>query len=180
MNITVLALFGVMGCLMCLNLLFTYGVVRRLKEHEKQLADLGSGDVLPPATPAVGTDIPDFHAVTVDGREVGRNVLGKGEAYVAFFTTGCAPCRERLPEFARFAEDRPNARVLAVIAGEPGKAMEMAGSFGDGVMTVVEEGPAALSSTFDVDRYPTILALRDGTIEVNAATMAHLTMSPAA
>ncbi|MEU7004059.1 redoxin domain-containing protein [Nonomuraea sp. NPDC046570] len=180
MNTTTQALLGVVGLLVCLNLLFTYGVVRRLKEHEKRFADLGPSDVLPPAAPAIGSEIPDFHAVTVDGREVSRTVLGSGEAYVGFFTTSCAPCRERLPEFARFAADRQNAQVLAVIAGEPDKAREMAEAFDGRVLTVVEEGPPVLSATFEVDRYPTILALRDGTVEVNAGIMAHLTMSPTA
>jgi hypothetical protein len=74
-----------------------------------------------------------------------------------------------MPEFAAFAEERRHAQVLAVISGPEPEALEWSTHFGPPVLVVIEE-EAALAQSLGIDAFPTMLALRDGTVEVNAGT----------
>ncbi|MFC9977184.1 TlpA family protein disulfide reductase [Spirillospora sp. NPDC127200] len=167
----VIALLTLVGLLAALNLLFTYGLIRRVREHEERLARMGpAAPGPPPGRPPAGSVLPEFHAVTVGGREVDRGALAEGDALIGFFDTDCEPCRDRMPEFAEFTAERRSTPVLVVIAGPPAETARWAGLFDDHALVVVEE-EARLAKTFGVDGLPTMLALRDGTVEANTTTL---------
>ncbi|MGI5168088.1 TlpA family protein disulfide reductase [Spirillospora sp. CA-253888] len=169
-----IALLTLVGLLAALNLLFTYGLVRRLQEYEQRLAALGpAAPGQSPGSPAQGSAVPEFHAVTIDGREVDRATLAKGDGQIAFFDTDCAPCRERMPGFADFTAELRSTPIVVVIAGAGAEAARWAARFGDHVLVVVEERPE-LARAFGVDGFPTMLVLRDGTVEANTATLESL------
>src|SRR2546429_2115191 len=120
------AAVGLVGSLCLLDLVLTLGVVRRLRDHTERLTAL-SGVSRPAASSdsllPVGSVPDDFGVSTLDGSLVSRELLG-APALVAFFTPGCAPCRERVPEFVEYASGVPvgRDRTLAGVVGAAGAA----------------------------------------------------------
>ncbi|MFI6456364.1 TlpA disulfide reductase family protein [Streptosporangium amethystogenes] len=119
------------GMLCLLDLLLTFGVIRRLREHtthlEKLLGDSRSGDPFP----ALGERVGEFAATTTDGEPVSRDLLA-GETVVAFFSPGCGPCREKVPVFVELARERALDRqqLLAVVVDETKEPVGTAGTAG--------------------------------------------------
>src|SRR5690349_3316766 len=103
------------GLLCAVDLVLTLAVIRRLRAHTLALA--GMTPKRPPL-PAPGTAVPAFSAVAEGGRVV-SDAFFTGPTLVGVFSTTCAACHERLPEFVALARDRSAERVLAVVAGEP-------------------------------------------------------------
>ncbi|MFB4317496.1 TlpA family protein disulfide reductase [Actinomadura sp. 21ATH] len=162
---------AVMGLI---NLVFTYGVVRRLKEHEARFADLVPAGPARAAHPPVGSELPDFSATTRDGRTVDASMLRTGAAYIGFFDTGCAPCREQLPEFARLAREPGAGPCVAFIAGGAEEAARLSEPFDDRAFVVVEDRSAPAADVFGVDAFPTLLRVDGGTVTANAVSCAQL------
>jgi thiol-disulfide isomerase/thioredoxin len=115
-----------------------------------------SGDVFPP----VGALIGEFAATTTDGEPMSRAQL-MDVTVVAFFSPGCAPCREKLPVFVADALERgrDRERLLAVISGtggaetSPGEATEMAHELSR-VARVVLDADWAVAKAFHVNSFP--------------------------
>ncbi|GAA0910188.1 TlpA family protein disulfide reductase [Virgisporangium aurantiacum] len=155
------------GLLGLLNLVLTYGVIRRLRQHDTALAERPGGgpdaDVMAPAGSPLGT----FTATTVDGSVVSAGELA-GPTAVGFFSTGCAPCVERLPEFLRYAATFPGGRdnVLVVVVTE--RADEARDTFvaqATAVANVVVEphdGP--VGTALRVRGYPALAVVDDGSV----------------
>lgn len=104
----------VVGVLGVVNLLFSFGVIRRLREHTEILNEIGgrAGSVM--LEP--GQKVAGFEAATVDGAPVALAAAG-GPALVGFFTPGCGPCSAKLPAFVELAREHPGGRdrVFAVV-----------------------------------------------------------------
>jgi hypothetical protein len=67
----VIAAVIVVGVLCVLDLLLTFGVIRRLKEHTAMLAERGSGSLAPPVIGLAEGERPGaFSATTADGQRV--------------------------------------------------------------------------------------------------------------
>lgn len=105
------------GVLCAFDLVLTLAVVRRLREHA---ALLEAGRTQAPFTP-VGTALPEFTASALDGATVTRAFF-TGPTIVGLFSTTCAGCRERLPEFTEQIRGSDARHVLAVIEGERAEA----------------------------------------------------------
>ncbi|MBT2500068.1 redoxin family protein [Agromyces sp. ISL-38] len=166
--------------LLLLNLLLTYGVVRRLREHGTRLSKVeaggngGGADSLGPASPAPGTSVPSFEAAAVDGSVVSSATTSQGEKYMGFFSPTCAPCRERLPEFISFAQRRSPDDVVVIIQDGDG-ASEMAAAATGVARVIIDDGPGGqLIESFQVDRFPTLIALQDGVVTTNTSIMGGL------
>jgi hypothetical protein len=101
------------GVLCALDLILTLAIVRRLREHAALLA---VGGAAAPFTPP-GTALPEFTAASLDCTAVTRAFFTE-PAVVGMFSTTCASCRERLPEFADRVRPLDARRVLAVIEGD--------------------------------------------------------------
>ncbi|MET7336748.1 TlpA disulfide reductase family protein [Nonomuraea sp. NPDC005650] len=151
---TVLVVAVVLVAALCLlDLLLTFGVIRRLKQQATQLQGLLQGDhfdlqdILP-----VGSQIGDFDAVTVGGERVSGGRL-TGNTVVAFFSTDCGPCKEALPGFVETARETA-ARVLAVVVGDQGRAAPMAEQLGPVAQVVVEELGGQVSRAFGANSFP--------------------------
>ncbi|WFB10373.1 TlpA family protein disulfide reductase [Streptomyces sp. LX-29] len=143
------------GVLCVLDLILTLGVVRRLREHTELLANANSGL---PAGIAVGEEIGDFTAATVDGETLRRADLD-GETVVAFFSPTCQPCRRKMPKFVEFAKAMPGGRdrVLAAVIGDPDEAAEFAAQLGPVARVVVEGDDSGLVEAFRTSAFPTLL-----------------------
>ena len=170
--VAAVVLVGVLGVL---NLLFTFGVVRRLREHS-ELITQGAGGTAPGGAGApslaVGTQVGDFTGVTRDGDRVSREQL-TGETVVAFLTPGCAPCAERLPGLVDLTAGWPGGRsrtLVVVVAGDAGAAGEYVEALVATTRVVLESPGGALATAFGVQGYP-VFGVVDGSGVVLRSTM---------
>lgn len=177
-----LAVVVLFGSLACVNLVFTLGVIRRLREHTAELAALTSGAAVDmDVTPKAGSAIPEFAVTTTDGRQLSDLDLSGGPAYLGYFTPNCPPCRDRLPEFLRLAGEVKADHFVVVVGADSLEAGlklvgDVGGEVGGDVRLVVEKPDGPLMSAFGISRTPTLLALDNGTVKVNAATIGQLTV----
>src|SRR4051794_28290086 len=123
---TLAAALVVVGAVAVTNLLLTFGVIRRLREHTGLLADRPGG---PPRKGVIakGEAPGDFVAMTTAAEPVSTGSISGGQL-VGFFMPGCAPCKELAPRFVATARAEAGGRdrVLAVVAGDPDGAADLA------------------------------------------------------
>ncbi|MCX5207775.1 redoxin domain-containing protein [Kitasatospora sp. NBC_00240] len=155
MTLLAVAVAGV-GALSLLNLVFTLGVVRRLREHSERLANTG-GPVTAPSDPLVapvGGQVGAFSAAGTGGPVTDVD-LADG-TLVAFFSPSCRPCQEKLPGFVAHAADHPDARVrlLAVVVGDAEESRPMLDALAPVVPTVHEELDGPVGAAFAVRAFP--------------------------
>ncbi|SEF94552.1 hypothetical protein SAMN05444920_1011082 [Nonomuraea solani] len=163
----------VVGALCLLNLLLTFGVIRRLRAHTERLEILGAQGVrTSELIPVPGYEVPEVAAATVDGEPVSF----AERTLVAFFAQGCSACEDKLPEFVSHAGAVPGGRdrVLAVVSGEPGR---MAATI-DALAAVarVVTGPQAdpVIAAFGVRAFPTFGVVEGGTVRAIDNDLARL------
>lgn len=157
----------VVGVLGVLNLLLTYGVIRRLREHTELLAQRPSA--MPDVIAAAGSVVGAFAASTVDGGTVGADDLAAG-TMVGFFSPGCSACVEQLPRFVDAAAAHPGGqdRVLAVVVGAEDGAAEYVSSLSPKATVVVERHGSEIEKAFAVKAYPGFaLVGADGVVTVS-------------
>jgi len=172
----VLGAIVLLGLLSLLNLLLTYGVVRRLREHEQRLGSTGAGgEPVPQLAP--GSRLPEFTAVATDGREITAGSLGTGVAFLGVFATKCRPCHEQLPRFLEAVSALDRDRVLVVINddGDDREALAALVSRAEAVArVVVAPTPNPLAAAIGVDTFPTMLMLDGGRVIASAFDVARL------
>lgn len=163
--IVLAAAVALVGVLCLLDLLLTFGVIRRLREHA-ELISPGTVPDVPVLGVAAGEQPAPFSATTTEGDAV----TGPGGlAMVAFFSTTCSACPERVPPFVSYLTDHGIARnsALAVVLGPqdepPAFAAALAGA--TRVTTAPELGGDPLTRAFKVVGYPAFCLLdEDGTV----------------
>ncbi|MET9146960.1 MULTISPECIES: hypothetical protein [unclassified Streptomyces] len=130
------------GLLCVLNLVLTYGVIRRLSRRADG-ADSRSPDI-PRSVLAAGATVGSFSARDADGGALTRDDLSEGQL-VTFMSPGCPACEELLPLVAERAGGHGPGRVLAVVVRDAGKD-----DSGDGVRAYLERlAPVARVVTCD-------------------------------
>ncbi|WET76526.1 TlpA disulfide reductase family protein [Amycolatopsis sp. QT-25] len=166
-----LILVGLIGVT---NLLFTFGVIRRLREHTTLLArGVGSEPML--VMRAAGEFTDDFTVTTVDGDQVGRDLVTK-RTLVGFFTPTCPSCREQLPDFTAFAEGWSGGRrqVLAVVvSSDDAAAVPIVEALMPVARVVREDDGGVLTSAFGVRGFPAFAVLdAGGALHVSGSALA--------
>ncbi|MEW2357726.1 hypothetical protein [Spirillospora sp. NPDC029432] len=152
------------GVLCLVNLLLTFGVVRRLRQQGGEPHDHGGGDSARPRLLAPGRTVGDFAASTTEGRPFGRETFGDG-TLVGVFMTGCWPCQDLLPEFAERARDAVGDpdRVVAVVATVDGEHAEDYVERLSGVARVlVERDGGPVLRAFEASSYPALYVVDAG------------------
>jgi thiol-disulfide isomerase/thioredoxin len=173
----VIAALALVGMLCGVNLLLTFGVVRRLREHAELLAGAPQVEIGSPVP--VGSVVGEFSVATADGDVVTRDSLDGGTV-VGFFSPGCGPCEELLPRFVEYAASEGGGRpVVAVVAAPGAEAGEMAAQLASVARVVVEDafgGP--VSAAFGVRGYPALCVVDGaGTVAAGGSTMDALPVS---
>ncbi|MFI6734785.1 TlpA family protein disulfide reductase [Nonomuraea sp. NPDC050451] len=157
----------VVGLLCLVDLVLTLAVIRRLRVHTLRLAELAPTGGAPMVQP--GTTLGDFSATALGGESVSRAFFS-GPSVVAVFSTECASCHERLPEFTSYLADNRPERVLAVVTGDPDEARRFTGELTSATV-VVEPMGGPVSRALQVSRFPSFY-LVDGDAVVVAADTA--------
>lgn len=164
------------GLLALLNLVLTFGVIRRLREHT---AMLSSSSQMPALMRPVGEHAEEFVATTTEGDLVSRETL-VGRTLVAFLSSTCQPCRERMPEFIELAAgfDGGRDQVLAVVGstgGDDPTAREYAERLGAVARVVVEPERGPVATAFGVNGFPAFGVVGErGRIAVTSIELAEL------
>lgn len=162
----VIAAVAVVGALCLLDLLLTFAVIRRLREHTAMLADARAQG---PAGPAViglspGEAPGAFSAVTLDGQQVDE---GTALRVVAFLSTACSICPERVPPLMDYlaANNVDRASALAVVVGQDGKPAPYQAALAEFAQICVEQEDGEVATAFKVAGYPAFcLRAEDGTV----------------
>ncbi|MET8039895.1 hypothetical protein ABZU25_03390 [Micromonospora sp. NPDC005215] len=165
------------GVLAAVNLLFTFGVISRLREHTAELAKIRSGGARDDSNVALpaGSRIGDFTAESVDGRPVALDLLGS-QPLVGFFSPSCTPCKERLPGFLAHAASRPGGRdsILAVVAGSPEEAADLVDQLQPVATVVVESDRGPVQQAFAVDGFPAFVLVAGDRVQVSNFDLASI------
>ncbi|SMC74926.1 TlpA family protein disulfide reductase [Kibdelosporangium aridum] len=158
----------IVGILCVIDLLLSFGIIRRLREQNETLRKVqqqaGGGIDADIALPA-GSTVAMFTATAVSGAEV-SNLDGTG-FLIGFFTPNCEPCKERMPEFIEYAT-RFDGRVIAVADVDPGAADDMVGRLGEVAEVVLERDGGPVHQALGAKGYPA-LSLVDGSGTVVAS-----------
>ncbi|MEV6109769.1 redoxin domain-containing protein [Streptomyces sp. NPDC051940] len=147
------------------NAALTLAVVRRWRARTapapaattQPAADPGVPQELPPLGIEVGSRLPDFTAVTVDGRTVSAADVAGRELLVAFLSLDCGGCEDSLPELAARARElrADGGAVLATVVGIDSAGSELAARVAElADFAVAESLDEPLSRLFGVLFYP--------------------------
>ncbi|MEU6033842.1 hypothetical protein ABZ801_00370 [Actinomadura sp. NPDC047616] len=152
-----IALVVFLALLSTVNLVFTLGVVRRLREHTQLLNE----NQRRPTPSLAGMPAP-FTAETMDGRTVSRDSL-TAPVLIGFLSTGCRPCEEAMPQFIDYAAGFPGGRehVFAVVTGPPEQVEEYRSRLADIAQVISELPDGPVQSAFALDGSPAFGILDD-------------------
>ncbi|GAA0911167.1 TlpA family protein disulfide reductase [Virgisporangium aurantiacum] len=143
-----------------LNLVLMFGVIRRLRELQSRVDAAPS--VLPDAGLPAGSPAPELTATTVSGAEV-SSVDPARPTLIGFFSPGCAPCADRIPEFVDYAGTGV-AKVAVVVTDLPAEGDDYVRRL-SAVDVTVQPGQEAWVQGFAVTSYPTLcLVSSDGVV----------------
>jgi len=163
------------GAIGLVNLMFTYGVVRRLREHTEILDRLAgpSGKII--IEP--GQRVADVAAVTVDGDSIA--IYGSdGPTLVGFFAPACQPCKAKLPGFVELARQHPGGRrrVLAVmVGGSDDEAEPFMADLGDAASVVRDGKDGPVPVAFGVQGFPAFALIgADGEVKASGSDLSAL------
>lgn len=160
------------GLLCVVDLLLTFAVLRRLREHTEQLGRLsGAGNSSPgfDRDRFVGQELPEFSATTTDGAVISRESVAGTVELVGFFAPGCDPCLVQAPVFAEVAGGMAAGKTLVLVAGSGSDADDLVQIF-KGVTDVVlaPEGMTVIKG-LNIDAFPTVLRFDASGAIVDAA-----------
>jgi hypothetical protein len=161
------AAIAVVGAICVLDLIFIFGVIRRLREHTEMLAEMNGGPA-PVMGVQVGSSPAHFSATAADGGVVSG---ASGFFVVAFFSSSCPICPKRVEPFARYLADSdvPADRALAVIVGPVSDPPLYRDRLAMVARLVAEDVDGEVSRAYQVAAFPAF-ALMDGTGNVLAAS----------
>jgi hypothetical protein len=146
----------VVGILCVLDLLLSFGIIRRLREQNETLRDLRErqSSAQPPIMSPAGTRI-ELSDVDVTG------------ALVGFFSPNCEACKERLPEFIEYATGH-HGKVIAVAAGDADEIADLVVRLGEVAEVVVEKMGGPLHTAFGTEGYPAMCVVDDDSTVVGS------------
>jgi thiol-disulfide isomerase/thioredoxin len=132
-----------------LNLLLTYGIIRRMRMPG---AEQG--------WPVAGEVIEEFEAVTTRGEPLSRAWL-TGTSIVGFFSPGCPPCETGFPVFVQGLGSTSDRAVAVIVTNDGREAGDMLALAGGRVNTVVEAHDGPMSTAFGVTSMPVVITLEE-------------------
>lgn len=153
--------------LLLVVLVLLVAVVKRLGEHQRQLAGF-----LPAAGLKVGERAPAGTVTAVDGAAAGWGETGAGTTLLGFFSAHCRACGEQLPLFNAVAAGAREQGIgaLAVIDGGTDDAAHLLAAIEPPVRAVLAPfGDSPLLPDLRVSTFPSYLAIADdGTVLATA------------
>jgi peroxiredoxin len=170
----------VVGALCLLNLVLTFGVIRRLREHTELLTQRIVDNAAAPGPIMLepGATVGDFSVTTTNGVAVSRSDL-TGRRLVGFFSPTCAACAENMPTYVAHAQTHPGGRdaVLSVVVGSEAETAQMTRQLETVSRVVRDVEQGEISRAFAVDGYPAYGILDGDTVVASDFVFARLANS---
>jgi hypothetical protein len=160
-----IAAVALAGALCLLDLLLTFGVIRRLREHTDLLSALGGK--MPVLGLEAGKSPGRFSAVTTSGELMTDAARLR---MVAFLSSSCSVCPERVPPFVEYLTNYRLERdsVLAVVETEKGEPVPYLDQLAEVALVCLEPSGGKVSKAFEVDAYPLFFLMdADGAVITN-------------
>ncbi|MEH1125615.1 TlpA family protein disulfide reductase [Micromonospora sp. CPCC 206061] len=160
------------GLLCIVDLLLTFAVLRRLREHTEELGRLsGAGHVSMGVDrdKLMGRELPEFSAITVDGAVVSRESLTGAVELVGIFSPGCSPCHAQAPLFVAEAARMPAGKTLALVAGSGAEADDLVQIVKGMTDVVLAPESMTVVNGLNIGAFPTFLRLDASGAIVDAA-----------
>jgi AhpC/TSA family len=155
---TVLSWLVILVGVLCLvDLLLTFGVIRRLRVHTGLLNSSATANETVIGLPA-GATPPDFAAVSIRDEQVDGPV---GLRVVAFFASFCSVCPTKVPAFLAYLERNQirQDEVLAVMAADPQDPVPYLNQVAQVALVCMEPANGPVSSAFQVSAFPSFCVL---------------------
>ncbi len=153
---------AIVGALCLLDLLLSFGVIRRLREHTSLLAEAsGHGGPARAVIDLADGDSPAaFSATTTTGGLVTET---SGLRIAAFFSSSCSVCPGTVPPFAEFLASHGISRdvVLAVVQHDEGPLPAYLDELAGVCQVHVEPNGGPVGDAFRVRGYPAFCVLDD-------------------
>jgi hypothetical protein len=148
----------IVGALCLLDLLLTFGVIRRLREHTEMLAREKPGG----GVDAIGLTAGEAPTTFTATDDEGAAVRGpSGLRVVAVFSTSCSICPKRAPAFVDYVRQHLVGRdeVLAVVVGQSAESVPYLADLADVARVCTEPAGGPIGRAFAVRGYPAFFAL---------------------
>jgi hypothetical protein len=165
---TVVAALVVLGLLGLLNLLLTFGIIRRMR------ADAGTKGAGPSSGLRPGSAVGEFAVTTIDGEPI-TNETAIGT--VAFLSAGCVACHDLLPDFVAYAQEQGRDNVVAVVAGDDPATVSTLAGVARVVTAELNGGPVA--AAFRNTWTPSLYVVANRHVIATGAAVADLPRRPA-
>ena len=109
--------------------------------------------------PEIPDEAPDFKVKTLDGEPIQLSQLKGRTVVLNFWATWCAPCRQAVPAFARFAQANPDVPVLglSVDTVSPSKVRRISRDWG--INYPIARAPSSLQAAYDISTLPTTVVV---------------------
>jgi len=150
----------IVGVLCLIDLLLTLGAIRRLREHTMIIGRIRLSGYPVASVSALrdGASPQQFRAVTTDGIEVAGP---SGLSVVAFFSTTCPVCPERVPAFADYVRNRHGKRdeALAVVIGDADGPPSYLDDLAEVAQVCTEADGGPIGLAFAVQAFPAFFVL---------------------
>jgi len=147
----------VVGVLCLIDLLLTFGVIRRLREHTAMLApSQPRGDHVTGLT-AGGT--PEAFTATDNEGAVVQGAAGL--SVVAFFSASCSVCPKRVPAFVDYVRAHRIGRneVLAVVIAQASDSVPYLADLAEVARVCAEPSDDSIERAFAVQAFPAFFVL---------------------
>jgi hypothetical protein len=164
----------VVGVLCLIDLLLTFGVIRRLREHEEMISKSGPAAM----PPAIGL-LPSEHAAEFTAVTAGGDLLNgaPGLRMAAFFSAMCPVCPERVEPFLGYLGGHQIAphSVLAVVVAPGGDPPPYLDRLAAAARICLEQEDGELAKAFKVQGFPAFCLLDgDGAVVASGYDPANL------
>lgn len=143
-----------LACVCCVNLLVTFGLVRKLRQG-------GFAAAKPLSLPEPGTRVKPFQASTLAGDVIDQPALASSEGVVLFVSATCAPCKRLVTELLATPL---NETLIFFVTGDDEAAYEQAEALRSLGTVAVIGHDSDVRSAFDVTAFPTLLRIVGGVI----------------
>lgn len=142
-------LVALFGALTLLNLLLTFGIIRRLRERP------AAGPATYPGVLPSGSLVGDFATRDLRQQPLSRADLD-GRTLVGFFSPGCDACTEQLPAFVAAARSTASGprRSWAVVVGDAESASQYLPSLEPVARVILQNEDESLLTAFSVQAFP--------------------------
>lgn len=155
--------------LVVIDLLMSFGIIRRLRAHSEMIYDRDGAASLP-----AGTPVPDFVSLNAKGESMSAAWLRGATSAVAFVTQDCPSCHAQLPALLDMLKQRgaDGDRSLVIVVDVPGgqDITELAAMF-DGLATVVIEPLGGILQTaFRINGLPAFVAVDPEAIVMSSSS----------